>query len=253
MALALVGALFIGISLGLLGSGGSILTLPVLVFILDRPEKIAVAESLAIVGSVSLAGSLSYAFSKGINWKSVLFFGLPGMGGASAGACASYYISGAAQLTLFAFTMLVVSGLLLAGPISYEQAASGKSSNGMTILKGFLVGCLTGLIGIGGGFLIVPALVILCSLSMSAAVGTSLVIIAMNAWTGFIGQLVILHDLNLHVGWHLIGIISAIAILGCLAGSFFSKRIPQMRLRQILGCCILAMGIGVLFVQLKSF
>lgn len=228
MALALIGALVIGLSLGLLGSGGTILTIPVLVFILDRPEKLAIAEALAIVSIVSLLGSIPYAFRKEINWKSVLFFGLPGMAGACAGACGSYFISSALQLTIFALTMLAASGLMLFGPASFEQLAFSKSSRWLMMIKGFLVGCLTGLIGVGGGFLIVPALIILCSLQMPTAVGTSLVIIAMNSLIGFMQQLVTLHYMHLHVSWQIIGTISAIAIIGCLAGSFFLKKSPRL-------------------------
>lgn len=250
MILALIGALVIGLSLGLLGSGGSILTIPVLVFILERPEKLAVAEALAIVGIVSLLGSIPYAFRKEIDWKSVLFFGLPGMAGACTGGGCSFLITGPVHLTLFASTMLAASGLMLFGPASFERLVSGNSSNWVTMSKGFLVGCLTGLIGVGGGFIIVPALIILCGLPMTTAVGTSLVIIAMNACTGFIERLIAFHYLNLHINWEVIGIISAMAILGCFAGGFFSKKVPQIRLRQILGCTIFAMGAAILLGQL---
>lgn len=248
MFFALIGALVIGLSLGLVGSGGSILTIPVLVFILDRPEKLAIAEALAIVGSVSLLGSMPYAIRKEIDWKSVLWFGLPGMAGACAGGCTSYFISGNVQLTLFAMTLFAASGLMLFGPTTFETIASGTSSNAITLVKGFLVGCLTGLLGIGGGFLIVPSLVILCGLSMTVAVGSSLVIISMNSFVGFTEQLVILHSLNLRVSWSIIGVISTLSILGCYAGSFFSNRVSQRRLRQLLGCVIFVMGIGILIV-----
>ena len=250
MIFALIGALVIGLSLGLLGSGGSILTIPVLVFILDRPEKVAIAEGLAIVGSVALIGAIPYALRNDVNWKSVLFFGMPGIAGASAGACVSYMISGPVQLILFAFTMLAASGLMLFGPTSFEHLARGNSSSLITVFKGFSVGCLTGLIGVGGGFLIVPALIILCSLPMTIAVGTSLVIIAMNSLTGFIQQLVGLHFLHLQVSWQIIGMVSTTAIAGCFAGSFFSTIVPQKRLRQILGLSIFVMGIIILFMEL---
>lgn len=250
MALAFFGALMIGLSLGLLGSGGSILTIPVLVYILERPEKLAVAEGLAIVGSVALFGAIPYACRKEVNWRSVLLFGLPGMAGACAGACFSYYISSMTQLILFASTMLAASALMLFGPASFEKLAPGNSSSLMTILKGFSVGCLTGLIGVGGGFIIVPALIVLCNLPMTLAVGTSLVIISMNSFTGFAQQLVELHFLDLHVNWHVIGFITAVAIAGSFAGSYFSKLVPQMRLRQVLGLSIFAMGVFILLAQL---
>jgi uncharacterized protein len=249
MILVFLGALVIGMSLGLLGSGGSILTLPVLVFILHRPEKLAIAESLAIVGLIALVGGLPYAIRNHIHWKSVFFFGLPGMLGASIGSYGSYYISGTVQLTLFAIVMLGAAGIMFFGPVSYEKLTPSQSSRIITIVEGLGVGCLTGLIGVGGGFLIVPALVFLSNLPMFFAVGTSLIIIAMNSLTGFIEQFVILHALHMAVSWEIIGMISITGILGSFAGSFIAKRISQIRLRQIFGCGILLMGIYIFIKQ----
>lgn len=249
MFLALFGALLIGLSLGLLGSGGSILTVPVLVFILGRPEKVAVAESLAIVGSVAVVGAIQYAIRKEINWKYVVFFGVPGMLGACTGGCSTYFISGALQLTLFAITMLAASYAMLFGPSLYENLTPRRFSPLLTMIKGFSIGLLTGLIGVGGGFLIVPALIILCGLSMTTAVGTSLVIIAMNTWSGFLEQLVVFHYLDLQVNWSIIGMIATLAIIGCLAGAYLSKFLPQNILRKILGFSIFVMALLILWME----
>ncbi len=249
MALALLGALVIGMSLGLLGSGGSILTLPVLVFILNRPEKLAIAESLAIVGCIACLGAIPYAMRRHIDWKSALFFGVPGMLGAYIGASGSYYISGDLQLIIFAFVMLIVSFLMIAGPPSFEKFASFRSI-WLTILEGFLVGCLTGFIGVGGGFLIVPALVFLSQLPMPIAIGTSLVIIAINSLTGFMEHLLTLHALNMQVSWETIVIIACAGILGSFAGSLIAKNISQIRLRQAFGVSVLVMGTYILWTQL---
>ncbi len=249
MALALLGALSIGLTLGLLGFGGSILTVPLLVFILDRPEKIAVAESLAIVGLVAIAGVIPYALRRQIDWKSVLFFGIPGMLGASLGACGSYFISGSVHLTLFSIAMVAAAVMMLMNPSSEIQRLSYVPSKRRMITKGFFIGGLTGLIGVGGGFLIVPALVILCNLPVHYAVGTSLVIIAMNSLIGFVNQLIALHFLDLHVSWSIIVIISITGILGCLGGILLSKRITQTGLKKIMGCSILALGAYILFIK----
>ncbi|MGD9855340.1 MAG: TSUP family transporter, partial [Planctomycetaceae bacterium] len=104
--IAIAGALLIGLTLGLLGSGGSILTVPVLVYLLGHQDKVAIAESLAIVGTIALSGMLPYAGAKQVDWRSVLFFGLPGMAGTYAGVWLAHYISGTAQLTLFGGVML---------------------------------------------------------------------------------------------------------------------------------------------------
>jgi uncharacterized protein len=249
MVLALLGALVIGISLGLLGSGGSILTLPVLIFILDRPEKIAVAESLAIVGCIAFVGAIPYAIRTNIHWKSVVCFGFPGMLGAYIGARCSYYIEEPVQLSLFAIVMLGASGMMFFGPPSFETLTPPKYSMMVTILGGFIVGCITGIIGVGGGFLIVPALVLFSHLPMFFAIGTSLIIIAMNSFTGFIEQQIALNHLQMQVDWEIIGIISIIGILGSFAGSMIAKRISQIRLRQIFGLSILVMGCYILFNQ----
>lgn len=250
MVEALIGSLVVGLSLGLLGSGGSILTIPVLVFLFGRPEKIAVAEALAIVSFVALLGAISYGIRKQIEWKSVLFFGLPGMLGACAGGGCSYFINGSVQMILFALAMLAASGLMLFGPASFQEFVPSTASKFPTMVKGFFVGSLTGLLGVGGGFLIVPALILLCGLSVTTAIGTSLVIISMNAFAGFIQQLAALHFLDLHVSWSIIGLISLIAAAGSISGSFFSKLFPQTRLRRLLGCSIFALGIYILVAQM---
>ena len=245
MGLAILAALLIGLCLGLLGSGGSILTVPVLVFILERPEKSAIAEGLAIVGIVASVGSLPYFWRQEISWKSVLFFGVPGMVGAFVGAWTSSFISGRIQLALFACTMLVASCCILFGPASVENGTSDRSS-WATLMKGFLVGCLTGLVGVGGGFLIVPALILLCGLPIRLAVGTSLVIIGMNCLTGFIEQCVANHDLILQINWQIIFLMSALAIVGAIFGSYTSKLLEPMKLRKIFGCVLLIMGLVIL-------
>jgi uncharacterized membrane protein YfcA len=250
MILALLGALAIGVSLGLLGSGGSIITVPILVFILQRPEKIAICESLAIVGSVALVGAIPYMFRRQIEWKSVLFFGLPGMLGACLGGCGCYYVTGTLQLILFALVMLIVASIMLSNRSIFEKATFARQSIWVTVLEGFLVGCLTGLIGVGGGFLIVPSLVLLGNLSMTFAIGTSLVIIAMNALTGFIQQFFILKALHLSIDWKIIVIVTIVGILGSLTGGVVGNRIPQMYLRKAFGLSILAMGSYILIKHL---
>ncbi len=152
MIWALFGALVIGISLGLLGAGGSILTLPVLVFMLHRPEKLAIAESLLIVGLISLVGAIPYGARREIHWRSVLYFGLPGMFGAYLGASFSIYLNSSVQLTLFALMMFGVAWFMLFGPLSIHGIISSGNSNWSLAACGISVGCITGLIGIGGGF-----------------------------------------------------------------------------------------------------
>jgi uncharacterized membrane protein YfcA len=250
MLLALLGALIVGISLGVLGSGGSILTVPVLVFVLHRPEKLAIAESLFIVGMIALIGAIPYAKRGQIHWISVLFFGLSGMAGSYVGACCSYYLSGAVQLTLFAFVMLIVALVMLMNPLPIEKNSLAERSHWMMIGQGFFVGGLTGLIGVGGGFLLVPALVLLRRLPLSISIGTSLVIIAFNAFIGFGRQFMLLDALQSQLSWHTLIYFSIIGVSGSLIGGFITKKISQNRLKQVFGMGILLIGICILVNQM---
>jgi len=246
MLLALLGALAIGITLGLLGSGGSVITVPVLVFILQRPEKPAIAESLVIVGIVALIGSIPYMLRSQVQWSSVLFFGLPGMLGACIGGCGPYFISGNTQLTFFACVILVVGVVMLFNQAIFDKLTIIHRSVWLTMVEGFFIGCLMGFLGIGGGFLIVPSLIMLCNLSIPFAVGTSLIIIAMNSFTGFLGQLYFLNLLHLSVDWEMICFVSLAGIAGSLSGGWLSAYIPQVYIRKVFGIGVLSLGVYIL-------
>ena len=163
--LALPGALAIGLSLGLLGSGGSILTVPVLVYLLGQDEKVAIAGSLFIVGTIALVGGMQFLRAGFIQWRSVLIFGLPGMAGTYFGAVIAAFVPGTMQLALFALVMLGASYLMLR-PLDLEHADSTPRATWKIAVDGLAVGVITGLVGVGGGFLIVPALVLLGGLTM---------------------------------------------------------------------------------------
>lgn len=250
MIWALFGAIAIGLSLGLLGSGGSILTLPILVYVLDRPDKPAIAESLAIVGAIALAGSIPYAFRMQIHWRTVLFFGLSGVAGAYAGACLSSYISGSLQLSLFSLVLLAAACLMIKDfhfPAELQKAALHPAW--LLILEGFLLGNLTGCLGIGGGFLIVPILVLLVKLPMYSAIGTSLVIIALNAFTAFIKHFTILLSQDVELDWSLIGLFILVGITGSFAGSSISKKISQRHLKKAFGWMLVPLGAYIFFTR----
>ena len=251
MFLALLGALAIGITLGLIGSGGTVMTIPILVFLLQRPEKLAIAESLAIVGSIAGMGALPYLFRGEIDWKSVWLFGVPGMIGACIGGCGSYFLSGGVQLTVLGVIMLVIAWIMLFNQSLFKRSGSEgeisqNQSSFVIMLKGFLVGCLTGLVGIGGGFIIVPSLMLLFHLSISVAIGTSLVIIAMNAGVGFFNQYFILKFLQLSVDWQTIMIISIIGMIGSLSAAMINRWISPIHLRKVFGLSLFIMGLYLL-------
>jgi uncharacterized membrane protein YfcA len=243
--LAWPGAVAIGVSLGLLGSGGSIITVPVLVYLLGQDEKLAIAGSLFIVGSIALAGSLQYVRLGMVDWRNVLVFGLPGMAGTWFGALLSAWVPGIVQLTLFALVMLLASYLMLR-PVDLERAAGAPRASWKIAADGLVVGVITGLVGVGGGFLIVPALVLLGGLAIHTAVATSLVIIALKSYSGFAKYLDVLADQGLVLDWPMLGIVTALGIAGSLAGAQIANRMPQEMLKRGFGIFLVVMGVYIL-------
>jgi uncharacterized membrane protein YfcA len=250
MALTILGALIIGLMLGLLGSGGSILTVPVLVYVLGHEDKVAIAESLAIVGGISLVAMLPYARSHEVDWRSVVLFGLPGMAGTYGGAWIAKFVPGAAQLVLFAVVMLLAAWMMIRKPRSAPQkhrdAIDHRHAAWKVVVEGSSVGVLTGLVGVGGGFLIVPALVILGGLSMRLAVGTSLMVIALKSLSGFAKYVGVLESLGVGVDWQTIGAFTAIGVLGSFAGRLIGSRLNQRALRWDFAGFLLIMSVYVL-------
>ena len=245
LMLAIPGAIAIGLSLGLLGSGGSILTVPVLVYLVGQDEKVAIAGSLFVVGSIALAGGLQFLRAGFIQWRSVLVFGLPGMLGTYLGAMLAAYVSGVMQLALFALVMLVASWLMLR-PIDLQQAERKERAAWKIAGDGLAVGIITGLVGVGGGFLIVPALVLLGGLSMHQAVATSLIVIALKSYSGFWKYLDVLESQSLELDWKTLLIVTALGIAGSFAGSKMARRLPQEKLKRGFGWFLIVMGIYIL-------
>lgn len=245
LMLAVPGAIAIGLSLGLLGSGGSILTVPVLVYLVGQDEKVAIAGSLFVVGSIALAGGLQFLRVGFIQWRSVLMFGVPGMLGTYLGALLAAFVSGVMQLALFAIVMLVASWLMLR-PIDLEQADRRERATWKIAVDGLVVGVITGLVGVGGGFLIVPALVLLGGLSMHHAVATSLIIIALKSFSGFWKYLDVLEAQSLELDWATLLVVTALGIIGSVVGSKLARRLPQDKLKRGFGGFLIVMGIYIL-------
>jgi len=244
------GALIIGFTLGLLGSGGSILTVPILVYLIGEPEKLAIGESLGIVALISLSGFIPYMWKNQVHWRSIFFFGVPGIGGTWLGAWMSQFISGKTQLVIFGVVMLVAAVLMLfKGKAMSKQDRPKKHAFWKIILEGLFVGILTGTVGIGGGFLIVPALVLLGGLSMYLAVGTSLGLITINSIVGLISYADILAGMNMQMNWSLIGIFGLIGTLGAYSGKTVGSRFPQKKLRKIFAFFLLAMGTYMMYTN----
>ena len=250
MWMVVAGALVIGITLGLLGSGGSILTVPILTYVLGQPDKLAIAGSLAIVGGISLLAAIPYALRGEVAWRNVLWFGLPGMLGTFAGAQLSAYLPGALQLTLFACVMLAAAVRMLRGAGNISVGAAGGSPvqrRRHIVRDGIAVGLLTGLVGVGGGFLIVPALVLFGGLAMRQAIATSLVVISLNSFTGFFQHALVLASLKLALDWSVLGQFILIGGSGALLGQFVGGRLPQQQLKRGFALMLVAMGLYMLW------
>jgi len=252
MILSWIGALLVGLSLGLMGSGGSILTVPVLIYLVGEQEKVAIAESLGIVGSISLAGFLPYAFKQQVHWRSVILFGIPGMAGTYGGAMIAGYVSGTFQLMLFAGVMVVAAIMMFRDKKQLQESGEVEIQHAWwkIVLEGLAVGILTGLVGVGGGFLIVPALVLLGGLPMHLAIGTSLAIIALKSFSGFFKYIEVLENLNLSMDWQLILVFSLIGAVGSFVGKRIGSKISNEGLKKGFAVFLVLMGSYIIYMNI---
>ena len=242
-----VGAVLMGTSLGLLGSGGSILTVPILVYLAKESEKVAIAESLLIVGVVALVGSVTHILQRSISLRETIAFGIPSMLAAFFGAYLAQFVSGQTQLIVFSIVMLAASVFMLRPISTVDVGPKNDVSHRLTLaLSGCAVGTLAGFVGVGGGFLIVPALLMFARLPMKTAVATSLIIIAMQSLSGFAQYAVHFNSNKISFNWELVLLVTTCAVLGVVAGIFVSKRFQQKLLRKLFGLSLIPMSIFIL-------
>ena len=248
-----IAALFIGISLGLIGGGGSILTVPVLVYLFGVSPVLATSYSLFVVGSTSLIGSFN-SWRRGlVDFKTAFLFGLssiitvfitrkliiPAIPEDIRIGNSTLHFS-IITMILFALLMLLASISMIGSNTKHDDEQNNKSHHTL-ILYGISIGLVTGFLGAGGGFLLIPALVHLLHLPMKKAIGTSLLIIALNSLAGFIGDAG-----HFDTNWLFLLSISAIAIAGVFIGGLVSKSINGTRLKKVFGWFILAMGLYII-------
>jgi uncharacterized membrane protein YfcA len=247
--------------LGLIGGGGSILTVPVLVYLFAIEPVIATSYSLFIVGLTSAVGSFNY-FKKGlVNIKTAIVFGIPSIVAVFATRALivpaipkEVFTVGDFIVTKSILMMVLFAVLMIAASYSMikKDKKTGSDENGeqkfnypLILIEGAVVGILTGLVGAGGGFLIIPALVILSKLPMKEAVGTSLVIIAAKSLIGFFGE-----SGETSINWQFLMTISAFAIIGIVIGTAMSKKIDGAKLKPAFGWFVLIMGIYIITKEL---
>jgi len=250
-ALGLALAALIGLALGLLGGGGSILTVPIFVYLLGFGAREAIAMSLAVVGAVSLFGAAGHYRLGNVNLRVALVFGSVAMVGTYLGARLAVYVSGETQLAMFAVVMLLAAVFMLRDgwrvPATVEALTGGevevrKLPLGLIVVEGMVVGVITGLVGVGGGFLIVPALVLLARIPMKEAVGTSLLVIAMKSLAGFVGYLG-----QVEVAWGFMTLFTGVAVAGILGGTWLVQFVPQAALKRSFALFLLVMGALILY------
>jgi uncharacterized protein len=236
-------AVLIGLSLGLLGGGGSILTVPVLVYVLGFDAKEAIAMSLPVVGTASLIGAIGHSRAGNVRVRTALIFGATAMAGAFAGARVAGLLSGTTQLLIFAGVMLLAAASMYGSPLRDAATARPDLQGGLLPLLSSAagVGALTGIVGIGGGFLIVPALVVFARIPMREAVGTSLLVIALNTASGFAGYLG-----QVTIDWGFVAGFTGIVMLGVLAGTRLLPMISPPHLKRALALVLVGVALFIL-------
>ena len=241
IALAVALAVFVGISLGLLGGGGSILTVPLLSYVAGLDPKQAIATSLFVVGVTSAIGSIAHARAGRVRWRIAAVFGAAAMAGAYGGGRLAHFIPGNVLLIAFALIMIAAAVAMLRGRREVDDESTGPLPIGKIMLQGASVGIISGLVGAGGGFLLVPALALLGGLPMPVAVGTSLVVISMQSFAGLAGHLA-----GESIDWRLAGMVTAAAVVGSVIGGLLTSRVEPAMLRKAFGWFVLAMAALVL-------
>jgi uncharacterized protein len=255
-------AIIVGISLGLIGSGGSILTVPILVYVMGVNPVLATAYSLFIVGSTALVGGVQSAMQKRVDFKTVLIFGIPSIAAVYATRMwlvpfipSELFTIGSLVITKSIALMLLFAVVMILASVSMIRPGKNKEMDEnaprlynypMILLEGTVVGLLTGLVGAGGGFLIIPALVLLARMPMKLAVGTSLFIIAAKSLIGFIGDL----QGSEIIDWKLLSIFTAFSVGGIFIGILLSKKIPGQKLKKGFGWFVLVMGVYIIIKEL---
>lgn len=260
--LGYIGAFTVGLILGLIGSGGSILSVPILVYLFGINPVTATAYSLFIVGTTSLIGSIKNLRNKLINYSTTLLFSLS--------AVITVYItrrylihlipetiisSESIYLTknqlimlLFALLMLVAGFLMIKRTpktiVGLKQTKTIAPNKFLIFAEGSLIGFLTGLVGAGGGFIIIPILVILSDLRMKAAIATSLAIISLKSLIGFVGDIQ-----NLEIDWMFLLIFSSISVAGIFIGQQFSQKVPDNKLKMVFGLFVIGIAFSILFIE----
>jgi uncharacterized membrane protein YfcA len=245
IALSVALAVIVGVSLGLLGGGGSILTVPLLAYVAGLEPKHAIATSLLVVGVTSAVGAITHARAARVHWRVAVLFGVAAMAGAYAGGRLARFVPATVLMLAFAAIMIAAAVAMLRGRKNTTGAGGSHTLSMVKIAAlGSAVGTISGLVGAGGGFLLVPALALLGGLAMPVAVGTSLVVIAMQSLAGLAGHLA-----SEHIDWRLAAMVTAAAVIGAVIGGRLTALVRPAALRQAFGWFVLVMASVILAEQ----
>lgn len=252
--IAVLLALLVGVSLGLLGGGGSILTVPILRYVVGLEGHSAIATSLLVVGATSLSGLVAHARKGRVEWRTGFGFGAAGMLGAYLAGRVAHRVPAALLLVFFGLMMFVTALAMLRAPRTTKASPGSGHTSRRTPLgfakilgEGVIVGAVTGFVGAGGGFLVVPALVLLGNVPMEVAVGTSLLVIALKSWAAFAGFLG-----NTPIDWPLALSITASAVAGSLGGGALATRVSPEALRKSFAWFVIAMAFFTLTQEVPA-
>lgn len=240
-------AVLVGVALGMLGGGGSILTVPLLAYVAGMPAKEAIATSLLVVAVTSAVAAVSHARAGRVRWRTGLLFGGAAMVGAYTGGRLGVLVPGTVLLIGFAVLMLATAVAMIRGRRAASTTPARHDLPVLLVLgEGVVVGLVTGMVGAGGGFLVVPALALLGGLPMPAAVGTSLVVIALKSTAGLAGYLA-----DVRIDWGVALAVTAAAVVGAVIGERLSGRVHADDLRRGFGWFVVVMGVFVLGQELE--
>ncbi len=241
LIIALILTIAVGITLGMLGSGGAIVMLPILVYVADISAQQAVSMSLAIVGGTSLAGAIMQYRRGNVHRAATISFLATGVVGAFLGSYLTHMVSQQTLMLFFSLLMMLVGGAMLRKRKKANQShAQHQFSVAKCLLIGAIIGVLTGFLGVGGGFLIVPALVLFIGLEINKAIGTSLAVVAVNSASGLAG-----HAREVTINWPLTAGFLIVALVGMQIGTWYAARIPHERLRTVFAWFVIFFAVAI--------
>lgn len=257
LVLEILGGLVVGASLGLLGAGGAILSIPIFALVLGHAQGVAVVESLAVTGAVALFAGVRAALARRVDYARAAALAVPALAGAWIGGPVGKLLGERMQAALFAAIAVVAAWRMLAPPpkpADPEAATRAISTKALApaAVSGLAIGVLTSVIGVGGGFLLVPVLVLVLRVPMQHAVGTSLLVITTTTVVAIGSKAVFLPDDFARASWQSVAIVALCGIVGSVVGARFARRVPERALRRVFAAVLVLVAVGVAVSAMRA-